>query len=122
MTGFRAILRARLGWLFRDRRASKRRVIMASSTIFWTDHRHLGLIRDISDYGLFLYSDFTPAIGDKIRVQLKQGFGTTLTSFLFTGVVHRVGTPRAGAATGIAIRIVGCVPNFQVDMLPRTRL
>ena len=53
---------------------------MASGTVYFRENRHVGLIRDISREGLFVYTDFKPNIGDTLRVVVNgrnEGFGST---------------------------------------------
>ena len=89
-------------------RASRRTLLVAPCVVFLGDQRHVGLIRDISSTGLFAYSDFTPAIGETVRIILTErteGGGTkTVTCH---GVVVRVESKGTGAATGIALRVAG---------------
>lgn len=85
----------------RDRRRSPRRLLMSSGTIRWAGKRHLGLVRDLSHGGIYIYSHFVPSVGDQIEVSL---VGESSTSVV-RGTVLRVLSPAPGAATGVAVRI-----------------
>ena len=80
-----------------ERRSAKRHLVVHTSTIYWGDRRHVGLIRDVSRNGLFVYSDFAPAIGEELHIRLRR--------ISCSGTVVRVESKPAGAAIGIAIRI-----------------
>jgi hypothetical protein len=67
----------------------------------------VGLIRDVSEHGLFFYTDTRPAEGSTI------GFAFTLSKpplesvvVSGTGEVLRVVEPAQGAAIGVAVRVV----------------
>jgi len=75
--------------------------------VYLRDQRHVGLIRDISATGLFAYSDFTPEIGDGVRVVLTERTEGGTKTISCSGVVVRVESKAAGAATGIAVQVGG---------------
>jgi hypothetical protein len=67
---------------------------------------HAGVLRDISEDGMFLYSDFKPTLGTPLRITLRSGFGDRYGSSLYCeGIVVRVEQVRPGAAPGIAVRL-----------------
>ena len=90
------------GWL--KQRAASRTLVVLSATVHFQGKGHVGLIRDISRDGLFVYSDFMPKLGDSIRVEIKdRGNGTSRV--LCCGAVVRVESKAAGSAIGIAVQI-----------------
>jgi hypothetical protein len=96
---------------------------MISVSFFCSGQRRLGLVRDIGDGGMYLYSDFAPAIGQRIDVTLSSGFGSAARSTSFSGTVIRVLSPCAGAATGIAIKTASGDPAVSISqfVLSRTK-
>jgi PilZ domain len=88
-----------------NQRASRRRLVVTPCVVFFKDQRHVGLIRDISSNGLFAYTDFTPAIGDTVRITLTEQTGNGARTVGCSGIVVRVESKAAGAATGIALRV-----------------
>ncbi len=88
--------------LDQERRNSERRRLLASSTVYWLEHRHLGVVRDISDDGLFVFSHFFPAVGDQVEVVIDR---SPEPSVAVTGTVVRTEQRFATGMTGIAIRI-----------------
>ena len=86
-----------------NQRACSRTLVVAPCVLLFRNTRHVGLIRDISSNGLFAYSDFQPAVGDTVRVLISERNDATKTAAC-TGVVVRVESKAAGAATGIAVR------------------
>jgi PilZ domain len=85
-----------------DTRSCRRYLVLASRTITWGGGSHLALVRDISRSGAFVYSNFRPALGDNIEIVTGRG----RESCRITGAVVRVESHAAGAAIGIAIRVV----------------
>jgi len=94
------------GWV-QGQRASRRTLVVAPCVIFSREQRHIGLIRDISTTGLFAYSDFTPGLGETLRIVLTECTETGTKTVTCHGVVVRVESKGAGAATGIALRVAG---------------
>jgi PilZ domain len=80
-----------------ERRSSPRTFMVCGVRIYRGESRHVGLIRDVSNGGLFVYSDFAPAVGETLRLEFR--------SALFVGRVIRVEVKDSGAATGIAVVI-----------------
>jgi hypothetical protein len=99
----------------RERRRSHRHLVTSSSTVRCADSDHIGFIRDISRHGLFVYSDFVPAIGEVIQVAIGEDAKIPLRLLRFTGVVVRVDAPSIGTPIGIGLRISGCVPQLRGD-------
>ena len=95
------------GWVQSNQRSSRRRLVVTPCVMYFQNTRHVGLIRDISSNGLFAYSNFTPGIGDIVRVTLTEQTGTGMKTVGCSGVVVRVESKAAGAATGIALRVDG---------------
>lgn len=89
----------------REHRISIRTLIVASGTVYFRENRHVGLIRDISREGLFVYTDFKPNIGDTLRVVVNGRNEASDQPVTCTGTVVRVESKATGAAVGIALKI-----------------
>lgn len=94
------------GWV-QGQRASRRTLVVAPCVIFFREERHIGLIRDISATGLFAYSNFTPTVGETLRIVLTEKSEAGTKTVTCHGVVVRVESKGTGAATGIAFRVAG---------------
>lgn len=89
----------------RKQRASIRTLVVLPATIHFQEKGHVGLLRDISPEGLFVYSDFAPSVGDSLDIDIgdrRNGAGKRVSC---TGIVVRVESKGDGAAVGIALRI-----------------
>jgi len=88
-----------------EQRRALRLLTTAPAVIHMSKERHVGLVRDLSATGLFVYSDFTPAIGAELKLTIRLSQDEKKTSlFICRGSVVRVEDSRNGAAVGIAIR------------------
>ena len=101
-----------------ERRKSERYRVSSSGTVYWVDDRHLGVVRDVSYDGLFVFSHFIPAIGEQIRVVIVR---SPLHNLCVEGSVIRVELECACGTTGIAISITSCEPKLQPDDLVLSR-
>ena len=90
-----------------ESRRAKRYLVLASSTVTWAGSTHIAMIRDISQTGVFVYSNFEPSIGDQLDLVTGSGQG----SYQITGMVVRVEAHTMGAAVGFAIKIVTSKAN-----------
>jgi len=88
----------------RDQRIAERHFVVCCGTVYVGTEKHVGLIRDLSRYGIFVYSDFTPSLGETLQVVFT-GQGREGASISCTGTVVRVETRAAGAAVGIALQV-----------------
>ncbi len=87
-----------------EQRVALRLLTTAPAVIFVNNERHIGLVRDLSATGLFVYSDFTPEIDTELRLHIRLSRDQKKTSmFICKGKVVRVENSRNGAAVGIAI-------------------
>jgi len=88
-----------------NERSEVRLLTTVSVTICADDERHVGLVRDFSPKGLFVYSDFEPACGAKLSFTL-QVRKRTLKHLVVNckGKVVRVKTTGSGAI-GIAVAV-----------------
>jgi hypothetical protein len=66
---------------------------------------HVGVIRDLSEDGMFFYSDFKPPVGTEVRITFVPPSSGRSARVYCEGVVVRVQQVRAGAAPGIAVRL-----------------
>jgi hypothetical protein len=101
-------LSSQIGWTggWQKQRAASRTLVVLSATVHFQGKAHVGLIRDISRDGLFVYSDFQPRLGDGVRVEIKDRTDRS-DRVLCTGIVVRVEAKSAHSAIGIAVRING---------------
>lgn len=65
---------------------------------------HVGVIRDLSEGGIFLYSDFKPPLGTRVLVAFAAPQTGRNARIYCEGTVVRVEQVRAGAAPGIALQ------------------
>jgi hypothetical protein len=88
----------------REQRTAIRFFVTAPVVIYANGVRHVGLIRDVSGKGLFVYSDFQPACGDTLSftLQLPKNMAKHL-AVNCRGRVVRVEPATSGAAIGFAI-------------------
>src|SRR3954454_20790609 len=54
-----------------EQRNGDRRLTTMPAAITANGRRHIGLVRDLSESGLFVYSDFEPACGHQLQLTLK---------------------------------------------------
>ena len=90
---------------YREARSSPRAFVILPATIsFGSDgEHHAGLIRDISQTGIFFYCDVKPELETEVNVVVRVGEAAAIA---YKGVVVRVEEPSAGAAVGVAIQIL----------------
>ena len=86
-------------------RSSPRAFVILPATIsFGSDgEHHAGLIRDISQGGIFFYCDVKPELQSEVNVVVRVGEAAAIA---YKGRVVRVEEPSAGAAVGVAIQIL----------------
>lgn len=86
-------------------RSSPRAFVILPATIsFGNDgQHHAGLIRDISQTGIFFYCDVKPELQDEVDVIVRVGEAAAIA---YKGKVVRVEEPSTGAAVGIAIQLL----------------
>ncbi len=72
---------------------------------------HVGFVRDMSEHGIFFYSDLNPVPGSKIEfiMHLPQ-HSRQAAELSCRGIVVRVESHTPGAATGVAVRLDECNP------------
>ena len=88
-----------------EQRRALRLLTTASAVVYMNNERHVGLVRDLSSTGLFVYSDFTPAIGTELKLTIQLSRDEKKTSlFICKGKVVRVEDSRNGAAVGMAVK------------------
>jgi PilZ domain len=67
---------------------------------------HVGLVRDLSGNGIFVYSDFAPECGSRLEVILRTSkMRPRHVSIACRGKVVRVEPSATGAAIGIALAV-----------------
>ena len=91
-----------------EQRRALRLLTTAPANVFMDGNRHIGLVRDLSATGLFVYSDFTPALGTELKFTIRLSRDKNKTAvFLCTGKVVRVEDSRNGAAVGLGVKFEG---------------
>ncbi len=88
-----------------EQRRALRLLTTAPAVIYLEGERHIGLVRDLSSTGLFVYSDFAPALDAELKLTIQLSRDDKKTSlFICKGNVVRVENSGIGAAIGIAVR------------------
>ena len=85
----------------RERRDSKRYNLLRSATVYRSDGRHVGVVRNVSEDGLLFYAVFIPTLGEQLRI-IVDG---TPRAIRLTGTVARVEYHAVPDTVGIAVRI-----------------
>ncbi len=92
-----------------DQRTTSRSFLSASFVMTLKDgdpRPHVGLIRDVSDGGMFFYSDINPPCGSDLDFEFKMPqAGMEPVWVACKGRVVRVEQPAPGAAIGVALSI-----------------
>jgi PilZ domain-containing protein len=91
-----------------EQRRALRLLTTAPAVVFADGQRHIGLVRDLSSTGLFVYSDFTPELGTELKLTIRFSRDKNKTAiFICTGRVVRVEEGRNGAAVGMGLKFEG---------------
>ena len=64
---------------------------------------HVAFVKDVSPRGIFLYSDFTPTVGDPLNFSLEYLSGSNKVRLHLSGTVVRVEQSVPGANIGVAV-------------------
>ena len=91
-----------------DQRNASRFFVTAATKIRTGNdcEEHVGLVRDLSGNGIFVYSDFTPECGSRLEVILRTSkMRPRHVSIACRGKVVRVEPNASGAAVGIALAV-----------------
>ena len=89
-----------------EQRTSLRLLTTAPAVIHVSGERHIGLVRDLSSTGLFVYSDFAPDPGAELRLTIRIASEKQKSLiFLCTGKAVRIEDAHNGSAVGIGIRL-----------------
>ena len=88
---------------YRKNRSSRRQMVHSAAQISVAGNgEHNGIVRDLSSDGIFLYSNFKPAIGADIAVTFTTRVGKEMVKIFTHAKVVRVQQVVSGAAPGIA--------------------
>jgi PilZ domain len=99
----------------REQRAATRFFVTVPVAVFVNGVKHVGLVRDLSGKGLFVYSDFQPAFGAALRFTWRLPNKTRKhLAVTCRGRVVRVEAGVSGAAIGIAV----AVDEYEFRKLP----
>ena len=94
-------------------RSSPRAFVILPATIsFGSDgEHHAGLIRDISQTGIFFFCDVKPELRSEVNIVVRVADAAPIA---YKGRVVRVEEPLVGAAVGVAIEIlrINAVPGL----------
>jgi PilZ domain-containing protein len=99
-----------------DRRGKARTLLILPVSIAFGCAEHAAVIRDISASGLFLFSSFTPAIGEEIELKLTLPAPAS-PCVAYYGKVVRLTSGVAGAAVGIGLTLNGTRPAAALQSL-----
>ncbi len=95
-----------------EQRRSVRIFITAPVVIDTGRIRHVGLVRDLSGSGIFIFSDFEPKTGTLLNLSLTLPTETSdKVTMVYQGKVVRVEAGTSGAATGIAVEFESNPPK-----------
>jgi len=87
----------------RKNRSSRRQMMHSAAQISIAGNgEHNGIVRDLSSDGIFLYSNFKPAVGTDIAVTFTTRVGKEMVKIFTHATVVRVQQVVSGAAPGIA--------------------
>ena len=81
---------------------------------------NVGLLRDISQTGLFFYSSLSPAVGSQVEVLLRPSAADSTVVVRCRCRVVRTEPSAAGAATGVGVAIeeyLGEAAQAEADMV-----
>jgi hypothetical protein len=67
------------------------------------EHEHVALVKDISERGIYFYSDFEPGVGDQLEFVVEYLSGSEKVRLHLKGQVVRVENAAPGSACGVAI-------------------
>jgi hypothetical protein len=67
------------------------------------EHEHVALVKDISEKGVFFYSDFHPAVGDQLEFVVEFLSGSDRVRLHLKGQVVRVEQAAPDSAPGVAV-------------------
>ena len=100
----------------RNRKSRRQMVHSAARISVPGDGEHNALVRDISLDGIFMYSNFKPAVGSLIAVTFTTRVGKDIVRIFSHAKVVRVQQVVAGAAPGIAAEFTSRIEcDFTVD-------
>jgi len=92
---------------YRQNRSSRRQLVHSAAQISVAGRgEHNGIVRDLSPDGIFLYSNFKPAVGCEIAVTFTTRVGNEMAKIFARAKVVRVQQVVSGAAPGIAAQFV----------------
>jgi len=105
-----------------EQRSSVRTPVCLSGTISWRGQgEKVALVRDVSDSGAFLYSNFSdnappPDLGQELTLSFSMVKNDRRVEMLCRGRVVRLVDFPTGAATGIALQLNRCeaMPRMEV--------
>ena len=100
----------------RNRREKSRSLLILPVSVRLGYGEHVGIIRDISASGMFLYSDFSPPIGAEIELRMTPPAGKSLRC-TYRAIVVRVTSGVTGAAVGMGLSLMGTRPATALQSL-----
>ena len=90
-----------------NRRDKSRTLLILPVSIGVGYTRRVGIIRDISPSGMFLYSDFAPPIGAEIELKLVPHTSAECPHLIYRAIVVRLTSGVTGAAVGMGLSVIG---------------
>lgn len=100
-----------------NRREKSRTLLILPVSIGLGYSKHVGVIRDLSPSGMFLYSDFIPPIGAEIELRLTPPATAKSQQVTYRAVVVRLTEGVTGAAVGMALSLTGTHPATALQSL-----
>lgn len=100
-----------------NRREKSRTLLILPVSVRLGYGEHVGIIRDVSASGMFLYSDFTPPIGAEIELKLTLPAPTRPRLVTYRGIAVRLASGVTGAAVGIGLSLIGTHPATALQSL-----
>ena len=88
-----------------NRRLEPRGICVLSLKVQTAEHESVGLLRDISQTGMFFYCRLSPAVGSEIEVTIRPSVADSRIVVRCRCRVVRIEASVPGAATGVGVEI-----------------
>jgi len=100
-----------------SRREKSRTLLILPVSVRLGYCEHVGILRDVSASGIFLYSNFKPPIGAEIELNVTLPAPAYPQRVTYRGIVVRVTTGVTGAAVGVGLSLIGTRPASALQSL-----
>jgi hypothetical protein len=107
------------GGLFQQgsRRDKSRTLLILPVSVRMGYNDYVGIVRDVSASGMFLYSNFRPPIGAEVELNVTLPAPAYPQRVIYRGIVVRLTTGVTGAAVGIGLSLIGTRPASALESL-----